>query len=150
MADTSYASATGELPTKPKSNRKRTKGVKSAAGAGAEKDVHLETESDKQDSAIMPSEKTKKTRSKKTQQHKLPAVDAAGGDAQNGHLATASEEIEQPAQNTVKPLSKGKGKVSKQIALTEKTQASKLPFLRLSEPLGKSAQLAPVFSHDGR
>lgn len=150
MADTSYTSATGEALPKSKSSRKRTKGVKPAA-AETEKDVHLENVDDKQDSMIAPltsaTEKTKRTRPKDSQQHKPAAIAAAGG---SGHVATASEEIERQAQNTVKPLSKGKGKVSKQTESAEHAQVSKLPFLRLSEPLGKSAHLAPVFSHDGR
>lgn len=152
MADVSQSSPTGGTAATPRSGRKRSKAHK--ATVTAEKDGKPDKVGLQQDSTTAPSTSTGERKRKKKSKQGLSGKTASG----RAHTAAeassnVAEEIEQSAPettNTHKPHSKGKGKAENEESSDEQDEDSTLPFLRLSEPLGKSARLAPVFSNDGR
>lgn len=160
MAETSDLSLVGDSPSKPKANRRRAKANKAGAGAAvgeAVKDVQTDMEGAVEGPAgystpSVTNEKKKKKTKKSEAASALHDSASIPASAQIGAAATGSAQIENTAVDAVKTSSsKGKGKLMSEKSVSqEHFSEGKLPFLRLSEPLGKIARLAPVFSHDGR
>lgn len=159
MAEAPELSIAGDSPSKSKLPRRRTRPNKAAGAASAGvsgKDVqtgpaNAQEEHAGESSTLASTEKRKKKKKSQVAPSQTAST-VTSGSAQSGTTATASGQIENTTVNAVKTASsKGKGKLSSQKSTSqEQSEGSKLPFLRLSEPLGKSARLAPVFSHDGR
>lgn len=148
MADVSHVSMSVDTPNKGKSRPRHDKNRRafSLVSPGG-KDVH---------SAIVAGlsrenvgGRATPTKEKKRHKAKKNLESTSAGAADSGVAQEASDLL--PTLPGSKTSRKGKGKAIKDVdPLTEQIEEDKLPFLRLSEPLGKSARLPPVFSQDGR
>lgn len=152
MADVSNVSLTGDVSVdikKAKGRPRRARPGKDArtdGTAGTEAVTGDVSQNEAGDAAASGQAKDGKTRRKRketglTAEPKTAAPEAA---------AAATADISAAQENHVRRSRKGKARELKHLTAEEQGVSSKLPFLRLSEPLGKSARLPPVFSHDGR
>lgn len=158
MADVSQVSMSQDTPAVVKKGKVRNKGLKAVKDAG--KDVQSEavagdvSKENITDTAAAPGQVSERRRRKKRDAAanvaKATAVAVSGSDTAQlpAPAATIETSTTEAAQAT--SAHKGKGKASKKSAARDQDGLDKLPFLRLSEPLGNSARLPPVFSHDGR
>lgn len=153
MADVSQVSMSEDTPAVVKRGKVRNKGLRAVKDAG--KDVQSEavagdvSKENITETAAPPGQFSERRRRKKrdpaANEAKATAVAVSGSDNAQVSAPAATNEAVQVAS-----VHKGKGKVSKKGAARDQDGMEKLPFLRLSEPLGNSARLPPVFSHDGR
>jgi hypothetical protein len=166
MADASQVSMTAESPVKDVKIKKRPAKKKASAaaaviGVDAETTAALElkaaTQQEPSHSSTKEGDASAAPSHRRRQHYKKPSaiVDTVAGEPEARGTASASASKKRTSAKKEaaivaveeEDVSKTKHKAKK---FSKRDLKPTWPFLRLSEPLGKSSRLPPVFSHDGR